>query len=231
MKRIMLCFSAILVAHMSLAQSDSDTDFVSLFDGESLAGWMATKENPESFFVEEGMLVCQGGRAHLFYSGKVGDADFKDFELKLQAKTTNGSNSGVYFHTKYQEEGWPSIGFEAQVNSKHRDPKKTGSLYGIADIFVPEGEHDPFEAQIMENGEIFVYRTEAPSTDDEWFDYHIIVQGNTVTLKVDGETMIKWTQPEGWDKERRIGQGTIALQAHDPNSVTYYKDIEVKIAE
>ncbi|HMO85041.1 MAG TPA: DUF1080 domain-containing protein, partial [Lacipirellulaceae bacterium] len=81
-----------------------------LFDGKSLDGWRAA-ENPESFRVEDGVIVVAGPRAHLFYSGPVEDHDFTNFELKLEANTEPGANSGVYIHTKYQDAGWPDHGY------------------------------------------------------------------------------------------------------------------------
>jgi len=228
MKYTILSIFAFIICQFSTAQND---EFVTIFDGTSLDGWTASKENPESFFLEDGKLVAKGGRAHLFYTGRVGNADFKNFELKLQVMTTENSNSGVYFHTAYQPTGWPSEGFEAQVNSTHSDPKKTGSLYGIADIFVPGEDHEPFVARIADNREIFLHQQEAPSKDGEWFEYHIIVQDKKITIKVDGMTLIEWNQPNDWSKDRRIGHGTIGIQAHDPNSTTYYKDIKVKVLD
>ncbi len=226
MKSTFLTLITIFCFHFSISQ-----DFVTLFDGTSLDDWTVSEENPESFFIEDGKLVAKGGRAHLFYTGEVGDADFKNFELKLQVMTTENSNSGVYFHTTYQAKGWPGEGFEAQVNSTHTDPKKTGSLYGIADIFVPGPDQEKFVARVAENREIFLYQEQAPSTDGEWFEYHITVQDKKITIKVDGMTLIEWTQPSDWSKDRRVGHGTVGIQAHDPNSTTYYKDIQIKILD
>ena len=55
----------------------------------------------------------------------------------------------------------------------------------------------------------------------------------------DTETTVDWTQPAGFDPKRdlknmpgrQIGSGTIALQAHDPKSVTFYKEIWLKITD
>ncbi|MDH3649039.1 MAG: DUF1080 domain-containing protein, partial [Saprospiraceae bacterium] len=177
--------------------AQEESDFQSLFDGKTLEGWTATEENPESFFVDDGTIICKGGRAHLFYTGPVADASFKNFELQLKVRTTMGSNSGVYFHTAYQKEGWPAAGFEAQVNSTHTDPRKTGSLYGITNIWAPGDAEDPFVVRVDEKQEVFVYREKAPSADGVWFDYQIRVLDGAVTIKVDGITTVQWTQPEG----------------------------------
>jgi hypothetical protein len=76
----------------------------------------------------------------------------------------------------------------------------------------------------------------APSKDDEWFDYVIRVEGKHITLKVNGQTTVDFTEPEGWDpaKElknmpgRKLSEGTIAIQGHDPKSTCFYKDLFIK---
>jgi len=231
MKYILFSIICYLFVCTASAQNARKNDFKALFDGKTLKGWTATTDKPASFLVENGELVCRGGRAHLFYTGDIGNADFKNFELQLKIKTTANSNSGIYFHTKYQEDGWPGIGFEAQVNSTHSDPKRTGSLYGIVNIWAPKEAEDPYLAKVTENGEIYILQPKAPSTDGEWFDYYIKVQDNSIVVKVNGLTTVNWTQPEGWAKERRIGHGTVGLQAHDPTCQVYYKDIKIKILD
>ncbi len=178
----------------------------SLFNGENLDGWKAS-ENKDTFSAKDGMIVVDGPRSHLFYVGPVDDANFTDFEFKAHVMTTPGSNSGIYFHTEYQETGWPDKGFECQVNTTHSDRKKTGGLYAVQDVI-----------------------DDAPSEDNQWFQYYIRVEDNHVIIQIDGETTVAWTQPEDWDREgRRIGEGTFALQGHDPKSVVYYKNIMVRV--
>ncbi len=209
------------------APAEKGDGFVELFNGENLDGWTISKEAPESFVVTDGTLIVDGGKSHLFYSGDVEGADFKNFHLKVRAKTFPGANSGVYFHTEYQEEGWPSKGYECQVNATHKDPKKTGSLYGVKNITVPDpskdsqgpGDHDIREA--------------APNADNEWFDYDIIVKGKQITIKVNGEVTVDYTEPEGGPNVknspgRKLSSGTFAIQAHDPDSVIHYERIAVK---
>jgi hypothetical protein len=56
----------------------------------------------------------------------------------------------------------------------------------------------------------------------------------TIVVKVNDTEVVRWTQPEGWsgtpaNPERRISTpGTIALQAHDPKSTVYYKNIRIR---
>lgn len=184
---------------ISCGNTGNNEGWISLFDGRSLDGWKAS-ENPGTFSVADGMIVVHGDRAHLFYEGPVQDHTFKNFEFKAQVMTAPGSNSGMYIHTRYQEEGWPSKGYEIQVNNTHTDWRKTGSIYAVQDV------------------------KEAPAKDNEWFTQHIIVQGNKITIKVNGETINEYTETEGG----RLSSGTFALQGHDPQSKVFYKDVMVK---
>ncbi len=191
----------------SPAKTQNADGWVNLFDGESFSGWKVAAENPETWKVQDGKLVCHGPRSHLFYVGD--DKPFTNFEFKADIMTTPGSNSGIYFHTRYQKEAWPRSGYEVQVNNTHKDYKRTASLYGVENVL------------------------EAPVKDDQWFTMHIIVNGNRVITKVDGKTQIDFTEPQGQEAfsdkfERRLGKGTFALQGHDPQSKVYYKNIRVK---
>jgi hypothetical protein len=225
---------ATLALGLLVSSASAGDGFVSIFNGKDLEGWKSNEEVPGSFTVEDGAIKVSDGRAHLFYMGADGKASFTDFELKLKVKTMPKANGGVYFHTEYQEKGWPSKGFECQVNSSHGDPRKTGSLYGVSDVLVLEDGQEPpkgsLETRVV---------GKAPSTDGEWFDYHIIVKGSTITVKVNGEIKVEWTQPEGFDPAkalngmpgRKLGAGTFAIQGHDPDSTAHYKDILLKVSE
>lgn len=179
-----------------------------LFDGKSLEGWTAT-ENKECFSLQDGAIVAKGNRSHLFYTGPVLNHKFTNFELKVDVMTRKGSNGGIYFATEFQETGWPSKGYEVQVNNTHSDWRKTGSLYAIQDV----------KEQLVK--------------DDEWFTEQIVVQGKHVLISVNGKTVVNYTEPANPErtadmKGRLIAPGTIALQGHDPNSTIYYKNIQIK---
>ncbi|MGC6426632.1 MAG: 3-keto-disaccharide hydrolase [Akkermansiaceae bacterium] len=230
-------FSILLGGLCAAGSVFAENGFESIFDGKTLNGWKSSKDNPAAFSAEpDGSLKVTGDRAHLFYVGKDGKAGFRNFELKLKAKTTKGSNSGVYFATQYQNDGWPSIGYEAQVNSTQKDQKRSGSLYGVVNLWVDENlDQDPFVE--MKGGSVNMHIKEAVTKDDEWFDYHIIVKGKKITLKINGKTTVEFTEPEGWEgpnkgmSGRKLGKGTIAFQAHDPDSTVFYKDIQLKITD
>ena len=196
---------ALLVISPVIAD-EAEEGFIPLTDGKSLAGWTPSTENPGTWKIEDGAFVTRGPRSHLFYSGD--GVPFKNFELKVEVMTEPGANGGIYFHTKYQETNWPKAGFETQVNNTQSDWKKTGSVYDVASVGFAAAE------------------------DRKWWTQHIIVEGGTVTVKVDGRIVVQYKEPPGAQAgtafERKLGSGTFALQAHDPKSVVYYRNIRVK---
>lgn len=205
----LICFAALsLLVLSSMKETEvkvnpeapSIDSWVRLFDGKSLNNWKIS-EHPETFSVKDGSIVVFGERAHLFYDGPVGNHNFKNFEFKAQVMTTPGSNSGIFVHTEFQPEGWPSKGYEIQVNNTHTDWRKTGSVYALQDV------------------------KEAPAKDNEWFTEHIIVVGDKITVKVNDKVINEYVEKD----PTRIRTGTVALQGHDPKSKVYYKDVMVKL--
>jgi len=185
---------------------EGEDGFVPLTDGTTFKGWKPANENVDTWKIEDGAFVTRGERCHLFY---VGDGKpFKNFILRVDVMTDPGANGGIYFHTKYQETSWPKAGFESQVNNTQSDWKKTGSVYGIASIGV------------------------AVPQDNKWWTQEIMVQGNVVTVSIDGKKVVEYVEPAGavagTDFERKLGAGTFALQAHDPASIVRYRNIRVK---
>jgi Domain of Unknown Function (DUF1080) len=183
--------------------------WISLFDGKSMDNWKVGN-NAGTFTIENGAIVANGAVAHLFYMGDVHQHNFKNFEFKADVMTTPGSNSGIYFHTAYQEGGWPKMGYEVQVNNTQSDWRRTGSLYGIQDV-----------------KEVFV-------KDNEWFTEYIKVEGKRVIVKLNDKTVVDYTEPDNVQRAagnegRILKSGTFALQGHDPKSKVYYKNIKVKV--
>jgi len=208
MKKTLSLVVLLIWATVGFAQKVKTGKWISLFDGKSLAGWKVG-ENASSFKVEDGAIVVNGPRGHLFYDGEIMNHDFKNFEYKAQVMTFPRANSGMYIHTKYQEKGWPSKGYEIQVNNSHTDWRRTGSVYGIQDL-----------------KDVFV-------NDNEWYTEHIIVEGKRIRVKINDKTVMDYTEPDEVGQKieegRKISSGTFALQAHDPKSKVMYKDIMVKV--
>lgn len=215
MRKSKMTRRAFVGAAAAAGLSAADEGFVELFNGRSLEGWRPS-ENQDSWKVVDGQLAADGPRSHLFYTGPVRGARFRNFELEVEARTSPGCNSGIYFHTAYQEKGFPQKGFEVQINNTaggegtYRERKKTGSLYGIRNVYkqlVPDGE---------------------------WFRTHIAVRGKNIQVRLNGVLVVDYTEPtppviaEGSERGRFLDQGTFALQCHDPGSQARFRSLRVR---
>ena len=212
-REILTMLLAAPAATRSWAQNSSD--WLPLFDGKSLNGWKPS-EREGTFKVVDGQIVAHGERSHLFYTGPVQHADFRNFELEMEIKTMPGANSGVYFHTAFQPSGFPSAGFEVQVENNDPAPvtgyverKKTGSLYGVRNVY----------KTFVQNG--------------EWFRMSILVRGKQVQIRINDLLVVDYVesdQPFQADPkfQRMLNHGTFALQGHDPGSTTYFRNIRVR---
>lgn len=194
-------------ANVAIAQEGESRlgrDWIPLFNGKNLDGWKIN-ENKETFSVKDGAIVVHGNRSHMFYAGPVENANFTNFEFRADVKTEKGANSGIYFHTRYQESGWPGTGYESQVNQSHGDPKKSGGLYNVVNLFT------------------------TPVNDYEWYTHYIMVKGKHVVVKLNDKVVVDYTEPGDLERRQpRLSSGTFALQGHDPGSVVHYKNIMVK---
>ena len=204
-------FCLLALFSFSLTAPAQSGDWVELFNGKNMDGWKIS-ENPTSFSIEENTLKVAGPRGHAFYDGPVGNHDFENFELMVEVKTMPKANSGIFIHTVYQETGWPNKGYEIQVNQSHGDWRKSGSLYSFNDV-----------------REVYV-------SDGEWYTYHIIVKGDQATVKINEKVVMEYDESEDKNRpanagEKKFDRGTIALQAHDPESVIYYRSVKIKLLD
>ena len=98
--------------------------------------------------------------------------------------------------------GWPA-GYEAQVNSSHADPVRTGSLYGLA----------PVKVQLIPPGTWFVQEVTCRETP----------LGTHITIAVNGIVVTDYL-----DTQRLHASGHIALQQHNDGSVVEYRSVEAR---
>jgi serine/threonine protein kinase/formylglycine-generating enzyme required for sulfatase activity len=122
--------------------------------------------------------------------------EFTDFAFKAEVKISNRGNSGVYVRAAFAP-GFPQ-GYEAQIFNGDGD-KLTGSLYGLAEA------------------------TEKLASDDTWFTYHIVVQGNRITTRVNEKRAVNYV-----DSANRYQKGYLALQQHSARSEVRFRNLSIK---
>jgi hypothetical protein len=186
------------------AGDDKDAKWVQLFNGKDLTGLKTHPEDKAKWEVVDGVLKGSGGVGHI-YSER---GDFTNFHYRVEAKVNDKGNSGQYFRTQFGK-GFPK-GYEAQINSTHQDPVKTGSLYRFAGNLPKE---------VMEQ----ITVKEQLVKPDEWFTQEVIANGNHIVIKVNGKTTVDFKDPNN-----TFTKGHFAIQQHDPGSVIQIKKIEVQ---
>lgn len=154
--------------------------------------------------------------SHLFFVGDKpadGFVAFTNFVLELEARSEPNANSGIYFHTDYKNSNAKhhlDSGYEVQLNSTEKEKRKTGSLYAVDDL------------------------AKSPVDESKWFRVRISVRGKQIMVQLNGKTVVNYLEPDSLQRPERPGRrlnpagGAIALQAHDPNSTFYFRDIRIK---
>ena len=186
-------------------KKDDGSGWVQLFDGKDLKGWMVYPNGTGEWKVEDGVLVGSGKSSHLFSEG----GDYTNFVYRVEAMINDGGNSGQYFRTQFGP-GFPK-GYEAQINSTHRDPIRTGSLYPAFDPHLTKEQKE----------KIVVYKELVPP--NEWFTQEVIADGNHIIIKVNGQKTVDFV-----DENNTYTKGHFALQQHDPTTTVKFKKIEYK---
>ena len=200
-----LILGAALLAVSTVATNTiqaADDEWVSLFDGKTLSGWtmLDLGRGESKWEVKDGALVGSGAQSMLF-SPK---GDYKNFRFRAELKINDGGNSGMYIRTP--KEATFTKGHEIQVNSSHKDPVRTGSVYS----------------------HVLVYKQLVPP--DTWFTQEIeVVDRNyrgklvsAIKVTVNDETLYEFL-----DYDREWTEGHFAFQQHDPGSTVAIRKVEV----
>jgi hypothetical protein len=195
------------------ALTDDSEGWIPIFDGKSLKGWKAG-EHADTFKVVDGQIVAHGPRAHLYYAGQVNNADFKNFELSLDAMARPGADSWFLFHTEYQPTGYPNNGLGVRIASSqikvtpNLESEKTGSLYPYRNI----------------------YKQLVP--DNQWFQLNILVRGKQVQVRVNNALVVDYIEPDPPflpdSLAGVLGHGTFAIPVNVPAGTTCFKNIRVR---
>ena len=197
----MFCFSTVSVTFCFAADdAEEQGKWISLFDGKSMDGWEKVGKKASVWEVQDGSLAGSGSQSMLVCT----KGPYKNFRYRVEAKINDKGNSGVYFRAKRK----PTFrdGYEAQIDSTHRDPIRTGSLYGFCHVY----------QQHVKPGDWFTYEIEV--RDDVWRGREM----TRIKITVDGNELYEYM-----DFAKTYSDGYFAFQQHDPGSKVYIRKVEV----
>lgn len=203
LKSVRLLSIAVVTAMTLLTTSTvtaQEEKWVTLFDGRTLEGWEKIGKDTSKWEVKEGALAGSGEASMLVNT----TGPYKNFRYRAEVKINDKGNSGLYFRTT-RKPGFTD-GYEAQIDSTHTDPIRTGSLYGMCHVYQQHVKPDTW----------FVYELEV--RDDVW-------RGKAVTrikITLDGNELFEYL-----DFAQTFKEGHFAFQQHDPGSYVFIRKVEV----
>jgi hypothetical protein len=201
--------AALALAGLGVATraADDTEKWVPLFNGKDLTGWTPGPADKAKWEVVDGVLVGTGDAGHLYTERD----DYQNFRYRIEAMISDMGNSGQYFRVPAIVRGFPTV-YEAQINSTHSDPIRTGSLY-------PGGT---FGRRLSPEDRKKITVREQLHKPDEWFTQEVIADDNHIIIKVNGKTTVDFV-----DQNRTSMKGRFALQQHNLGSVVKFRKIEV----
>lgn len=198
-------------------------DWTPLFDGESLAGWRGYRQEdapPGWAATDDGELYARGDHE----TDLVTDAQYADFELRLEWKLAEGGNSGILFRVA-----------EAPVS-----PWMTGpEMQLLDDERHPDGEEPTTRCGAN-------YLLHAPDPDvacppGTWHEARIVAVGPHVAYYLDGQEVVRYEiDSDDWKKRLkgtkfepyptygRQPRGHIALQDHGDE--VWFRNLRIREA-
>ena len=193
----------LLVSWVPLSSSivqAQEASWVALFDGKTMDGWEKVGKEDSQWQVKDGALCGSGTQSMLVYTKK----SFKNFRYRAEVKINDKGNSGLYFRaTRYPTF---SDGYEAQIDSTHTDPIRTGSLYGMCHVY----------QRLVEPDTWFQYDLEV--RDDVWRKKPV----TKIKITINGNELFEFQ-----DFDQTFKEGYFAFQQHDPGSQVSIRKVEV----
>jgi hypothetical protein len=199
-QRFVVCIATVLSMSHAAHAVAAEAEWIPLFDGKTLEGWEKVGRPDSVWEVQDGALSGSGGASMLVCT----KGPYKNFRYRAEVKINDGGNSGLYFRTKSKPTF--SDGYEAQIDSTHRDPIRTGSLYGFCHVY----------KQLVKPDAWFTYELEV--RDDIW-------RGRPMTrikITIDGNELYEYL-----DFALTFKEGHFAFQQHDPGSKVSIRKVEV----
>ena len=198
--RMLLCLAAVSILPCVTNVIAEEPKWVSLFDGKSMDGWEKIGRDDSHWDVKDGSINGSGEASMLVCT----KGPYKNFRYRAEVRINDRGNSGLYFRTT-RKPGFMD-GYEAQIDSTHTDPIRTGSIYGMCHVY----------KQHVKPGEWFTYDLEV--RDDVWRGREM----TRIKVTINGNELYEYL-----DFEKTFKSGHFAFQQHDPGSKVNIRKVEV----
>lgn len=209
---------------------NDNSDWITLFDGQSFSGWQMYGEDPitDRWMIEDGTIVCNKGAGETnkgFRRSLMTDQKFGNFEFEMEYKIAKGGNSGLMYHvvedTAYNHDYVTGPEYQILDDEFSRSESKANKMVASSyDMYVPA-------------------ESKKPNPYGEWNKVRLIYNNGHVEHWLNGEKVLEFQEGnEDW-KERKAKSkwrnldvwgasktGHISLQDHGDEIA--FRNIRVK---
>ncbi|HOL18962.1 MAG TPA: DUF1080 domain-containing protein [Candidatus Hydrogenedens sp.] len=175
-----LCMLTLFVLTLSPSITNGDDtktkdDWISLFDGKSLQGWVQFLPDPnadpaKTWMIKDGVIFCTGEPAGYIRT----DKKFSNYQLQLEWRwVETPGNSGVLLHVQDKDEVWPKS-IEAQLMHEN-----AGDFWVI-------GGTDFEEHKNADDRRVPKRAKSSEKKPGKWNQYDIWCEGDSIRIFVNG---------------------------------------------
>ncbi len=148
-----------------LTTQELDEGWISLFDGQTMYGWTPSSE--ANWAVKDGVISVSEGKGGLLCT----NSEFGDYELKVDFRSPEQTNSGVFLRTPLKPKNTTSDCYELNI-APPTNPFPTGG---------------------------FVQRQRAERAEpkyDEWNAFDVVADGGHFVVKLNGMQVLDYNDPK-----------------------------------
>ncbi len=121
--------ASLLCSYPTFAETEGEAQFVSLFNGQDLSGWIEMGD-PGAFVVEDGNLLLK--KPHYYPNWLRSVKEYENFELSLEYRMPGWSEAGLLLHAPlYGRISRSGIKIHLRHDNQNEGTHSVGGIYGV----------------------------------------------------------------------------------------------------
>lgn len=198
----------IILAASLTTMAQVDKEFVPLFNGKNLEGWVNVNCAPETWTVRDGMIVCSGIPTGVLRTSK----QYENYILELEWRhTKKGGNAGLFVHSDAITA--PGKPFTRSIECQIMDGNE-GDMFAIHGATMTPDNPEPIKGRMRSYP-----KEKRMHPTGQWNHYRVESRDGMLTLAVNGKVVTR-----GFHSNPR--KGYICLESE--GSEVHFRNIRIK---